>query len=134
MALIASANIRITVPVSGEDVVFICRRPAAKEISQFLSSRNRTHRNKVTSRLYEAREEFARSIIQDAENVSYRSVTGEELPLNARTSLSAEDKEHWSKVLGVKVESWLDLIPLSWFSSVAMYFEDSLPDDGPEGN
>lgn len=134
MQLVENLPIRITVPVPGDEVVFVCRRPSAKEISKFLTSRNRTHRNKVTSRLYEAREEFARSIILDVENVSFRTASGEVKPLNAQTTLSAEDKEHWSKVLDVKVESWLDLISISWFSSVAMFFEDTLPDDGAEGN
>lgn len=106
MAVISCPTLRISVPVGNEEVVFVVRRPSAQEISRFLSRRVENKRNKMTSRLYEAREEFANSIIQDVEGAEYISPSGETLPLNA------------------KVEGWLDMVPLNLKTSVAMFFED----------
>jgi hypothetical protein len=125
MALIEATSVRIRVPVGDDDVVFVCRRPTGREISKFLSSRYVTKRNKMEPRLYEARLEFVNSILRDVEGATFRNAAGEELPLNAASTLTAEDKALWAGTLGEPVESWKDLIPVTWKSSVAMYFEDS---------
>lgn len=137
MVQIASDNLRIPVPVGNEDVVFICRRPRAKEISTFLNNRwRRGPRGKIVDRLYEARREFVDSILIDVENVTWKTAAGDAAPLNAATSLSEADRQHWSDVLGEPVTSWKDLIPLNWKSAVAMHFEDALNLSGEdeEGN
>ncbi|MCL4797638.1 MAG: hypothetical protein KJZ84_23950 [Bryobacteraceae bacterium] len=135
MALALSSKQRIPISVGGETVTMICRQPTAKEVSIFLSQRFETKRNKIKSRLYEARPEFVRKILLDVENAQYESAGGEIRPLNAQSVLSEEDLRHASALLGRQVESWLDLIPDSWFSAVAMRFEDAAPDDEDgEGN
>lgn len=126
---------RIPIAVGSETVTMICRQPTAKEVSNFLSQRFETKRNKVKSRLYEARPDFARRIVLDVENAQYETASGEIKPLNAQTILGEEDVRHASTLLGRQVENWLDLIPDSWFSAVAMRFEDAAPDDEDgEGN
>jgi hypothetical protein len=125
MALIEATSVRIRVPVGDDDVVFVCRRPTGREISKFLSSRYVTKRNKMEPRLYEARLEFVNSILRDVEKATFRNAAGDELPLNAAATLTAEDKALWSGTLGEPVECWKDLIPVTWKSAVAMYFEDS---------
>lgn len=132
MALALASKLRIPIAVGGETVTMICRQPTAKEVSAFLSQRFQTHRNKVKSRLYEARPEFARKILQDVENAQYESASGAILPLSAQTVLSDEDRRHAGALLGRAVDSWLDLIPDSWFSAVAMRFEDAAPEDEDE--
>ena len=123
--LAAAPNRRIAIDVNGDTVVFICRVPSATELSKFLNSRFETKRNKVKSCVYEAREEFINKIATDIENATYAGADGEEKPLNAQTVLSDQDKTYWSGILGVPVQTWKDLIPLSWKSSAAQRFEDS---------
>ncbi len=127
-----SSRLTVKIDVAGESVTFHCRRPTGAEISAFLSKRFITKRNRVESRLYEARAEFADSIILDVENAQFENAAGEILPLNAQTALTDDDKRHWSGILGAPVGSWKDLIPLNWKVGVAIYFEDA-PGDG-EGN
>jgi hypothetical protein len=137
MPLAFDTQVRVPVDVGGEDVILICRTPTAKETSSFLNNRFVTKRNKVTSHLYEARADFITAIVVDLENAQFRNAVGEVLPLNAQTVLTDEDKRQCGAVLGVQVESWKDLIPLSWKSSAAMKFEDSQSASGeeePEGN
>jgi hypothetical protein len=136
MPEVVSNNIRITVPIGNEDVVFICRRPTTKEISKFLSSRYVQKRNKVETRLYEAREAFVNSILVDVENVTFRNAANESLPLNAATILTEADRASWAMQLDVKPSelTWKDLVPLNWKSGVAMYFEDTQADGPDEGN
>jgi hypothetical protein len=137
MPLAFDTRVRVAVDVGGEDVVFICRTPTAKETSAFLNNRFVTKRNKVTSHLYDARANFMDAIVVDVENAQFRNAAGEVLPLNAQTVLTDDDKRQCGAVLGVQVESWKDLIPLSWKSSAAMKFEDSQSASGeeePEGN
>jgi hypothetical protein len=129
MAGLVSNRVRISVPVSGEEVVLICRRPTSAEMSDFLSKRFTAKGRKVHSHLYEAREELMAKILVDAENAEYETQQGERKPLNAQTVLSDEEKAYWSGILGKKVNGWFDLIPLSWLSSAAMAFEDPQPDD-----
>ncbi|HEX4135920.1 MAG TPA: hypothetical protein VHY84_14995 [Bryobacteraceae bacterium] len=125
MPLAASPNRRIAVDVSGETVVFVCRVPSAAELSKFLNARFETKRNKVKSHVYEARQEFIDKIAIDIENATYVGADGVEKPLNARTVLEDQDKTYWSGIQGEPVQSWKDLIPLSWKSSAAQQFEDS---------
>jgi hypothetical protein len=137
MPLAFDTRVRVAVDVGGEDVVFICRTPTARETSVFLNNRFVTKRNKVTSHLYEARAEFISAIVVDVENAQFRNAAGEVLPLNAQTVLTDDDKRQCGAVLGVQIETWKDLIPLSWKSSAAMKFEDSQNASGegePEGN
>jgi hypothetical protein len=129
---VISNRVRIPVPVGGEEVILICRRPTAAETSGFLSRRFTQHGRKVKSKLYEAREELMAQILVDAENAEYETKNGERKPLNAQTVLSDEDKAYWSGILGKTVFNWFDLIPLSWLSSAAMTFEDSAPDGEEE--
>jgi hypothetical protein len=131
MAQIAN-RIRIKIDVAGETVTFICRRPAGRMISEFLTKRFVTRRNKVESRLYEARGEFADSIILDVENAQYERADGTMAALNAETVLTDQDKQYWTGILGSPVQTWKDLIPLNWKVGVAMYFEDAQGDG--EGN
>jgi hypothetical protein len=133
MPLAFSSKVRIPVDVSGEVVTFICRKPTGKETSQFLNKRFVTERNKVKSRLYDARQDFANSIIVDVENATYENAAGEVLPINAQTVLSEEDKRYCSGILGEPVETWKDLIPLNWKVAVAMHFEDA-PEGEEPGN
>lgn len=132
MALALASKLRIPIAVGGETVIMICRQPTAKEVSTFLAQRFETKRNKVHSRLYEARPVFARKIVLDAENAEYESASGAILPLNARNAIPEEDRRHAAALLGRAVDSWLDLIPDSWLSAVAMRFEDAAADDDDE--
>lgn len=137
MVQIATDNLRIPVPVGSEDVIFICRRPKAREISNFLNNRwRRGPRGKIVDRLYEARREFVDSVLIDVENVTWKTAAGETLPLNSSTQLSDRDRELWSEIMGEPVTGWKDLIPLNWKSAVAMQFEDALAlsSEDEEGN
>ncbi len=137
MVQIATDNLRIPVPVGNEDVVFVCRRPRAKEISNFLNNRwRRGPRGKIIDRLYDARREFVDSILIDVENVTWKTAAGETVPLNAGTVLTEADRQHWSEMLGEPVASWKDLIPLNWKSAVAVHVEDALnfSQEDEEGN
>jgi|SRR5665213_166743 len=125
MPLAAAPTRRIAIDVNGESVIFICRVPSAPELSKFLNARFHTARNKVKSCVYEAREEFINKIAIDVENATYAGADGVEKPLGAATTLDDAEKAYWSGVQGVRVESWKDLIPLSWKSSAAQRFEDS---------
>lgn len=129
-----NAQMKIAVPVGGEDVVFTLRRPSAKETSKFLNSRFEQKRNKLVSKLYEARVAFIDSLLVDISNAQYETAAGELKPLNKDTVLSADDAAHASRVLDIPVNSWKDLIPVSWKSSVAMQFEDSNQGGDEEGN
>jgi hypothetical protein len=121
-----NSNIRVTVPVGIEEVVFVCRRPDGQEISKFLNSRFETRRNKVQSKLYEARERFIDAIVVDVENVTFDDASGQNLPLNKATVLTDADKAHWAAILHIPVDqvTWKALIPLNWKSSAATFFED----------
>ena len=136
MPLAAATTKRIAIDVNGETVVFICRTPSTPELSQFLNSRFATKRNKVESRVYEARAAFMDKISVDIENATYAAADGQEKPLSVKTDLSADDKTYWSGILGTRVETWKDLVPLTWKSSAAMKFEDSsaAPEDEPGKN
>lgn len=127
MPEIVSNNIRIRVPVGDDEVVFICRRPSTKEISKFLSSRYVQKRNKVETRLYEAREAFVNSILLDVENVTFKSAAGESIALNSQTTLMESDRQSYAEQLGVppSAVTWKDLIPVNWKSGVAMIWEDT---------
>lgn len=133
---ISQAKLRIRVTTGNEDVVFICRQPSAKEVSKFLASRFVTHRNKQVNRLYEARQSFIDSIIEDVENVSYRDAAGNLVPLHAGTQFTPEDIATWSKTLDLRPSEvdWKALIPLNWKSSAAMFFEDSASGEADAGN
>jgi len=124
MAVAFQQKVRISIDVAGERVTFICRPPTGKEVSEFLNRRFVTRRNKIESRLYDARRDFVDSILLDIENAEWENANGELLPLNAATELTEEDKRHCAAILGAPVESWKDLIPLNWKASVAMHFED----------
>jgi len=126
-------QVRVAIDVQGETVTFVCRRPTAKEVSDFLSKRFVQKRNKVEARLYEARQEFVDKIIVDIENAQFRNAAGETLELNKDTVLTDADKAYCSSVLGFQVTSWKDLISLNWKASAAQYFEDGQP-EGDSGN
>jgi hypothetical protein len=68
MPLAVATTRRVAIDVNGEIVVFVCRTPSAPELSQFLNGRFETKRNKVNSRVYEAREAFINKILIDVEN------------------------------------------------------------------
>lgn len=125
-------NVRIIVPAGGEDVVLVCRQPTGKEMSKFLSSRYIQERNKVKTRLYEARQEFIDKLLVDVENVTYLNAAGESVVLSKDIVLSEEERATWAVSLDIKPSEvdWKALIPLNWKSSAAMYFEDS----AAEGN
>lgn len=125
MAKAAAATRRIAIEANGETVVFICRVPSGAEVSAFLNARFVTQRNKVVSNVYTAREAFINKIAIDVENATYEGTDGLEKPLNASVSLTEEEKTYWSGLMGIRVETWKDLIPLSWKSSAAQQFEDS---------
>ena len=134
---VVDGSVRIKIVVEGGNTVVVkCRRPSAHEKQKFLNSRFVTHRNKTTSRLYEARAEFFDRIAIDAENVAFESAAGEQLPLNAATVFTEEDKKKWKEIMGVPITSWKDLIDVAWKSSVIMRFEDSaaVPDEEEEGS
>ena len=133
MAGLIANKIRIPITAGGEEVILVCRRPTAVETSTFLSQRFTAQGRKVKSNLYAAREELMRKVLVDVENAQYETKAQELKPLTAQAVLSDEDKAYWSGILGKPVASWIDLIPLSWLSSGAMYFEDSAPEDA-EGN
>jgi len=122
-------QVRVAIDVQGETVTFVFRRPTAKEVSDFLSKRFVQKRNKVQSRLYEARQEFIDQIIIDIENAQFRNAAGEILELNKDTVLTDLDKSYCSSVLGFQVDSWIDLISVNWKASAAQYFEDGQPED-----
>jgi hypothetical protein len=125
MPLAVATTRRVAIDVNGEIVVFVCRTPSAPELSQFLNGRFETKRNKVNSRVYEAREAFINKILIDVENATYSGADGAEQPLSAATSLSDQDQAYWSGIMGTQVKTWKDLIPMSWKSSAAQRFEDS---------
>lgn len=129
-----TSHMKITIPVGGEEVTFTLRRPTAKDLSKFLNSRFEQKRNKVVSKVYEARVAFIDAHIEDIGNASFQDASGEVRPLNKDTSLSAEDKAFASGILGTPVESWKDLISVSWKSSAAMFFEDANQGGDSEGN
>ncbi len=134
MALIIS-SIKIPIEVGGETVNLICRRPTAKELSSFLSSRFVQKRNKMQSRIYEARSEFIDQILVDVENAQVQNAAGDVLEITKDLVLTEDDKRHLTSSLGDNIENWRDLIPLNWKASAAMYFEDqhqAAPDE--EGN
>jgi hypothetical protein len=129
-----SRTVRVSISLPNEEkATFICRRPTSAELSAFLNSRFTNVRNKLKTRLYEARAEFFDKIAVNAENVTFENANGTAVPLNASTSLTDEDKAAWSAILGTPVTSWKDLIDVSWKSSVSMRFEDPAADfDGDE--
>ena len=119
--------VRIAVSAGNEDVIFVCRNPTARDMAKFLNSRYVQRRNKIETRLYEARAEFVDAILVDVENVTYKSSTGESVPLNAQTQFTDADRASWAAQLDVRPSemTWKDLLPLNWKSGVAMYFEDA---------
>lgn len=133
MAKAFATKIRIPIPVGDETVVMICRRPSAEELNRFLSARFQAKGRKVQTHLYEAREALIDKVLIDVENADYEAPNGEFRPLNARTELTAEERTFCSGILGRQVQTWKDLIPLSWKSSAAMHFEDPAPEAGEEG-
>ena len=132
MPKIASTR-RVSIDVSGETVTFICRTPTAAEQSHFLNNRFSTKRNKVETRVYQARAEFMDKITVDIEGATYDDAAGTELPLNAATVLTDGDKTKWAEISARRCRSWKDLIPLSWKSSAAQRFEDSQNQPEDEG-
>jgi cytosine/adenosine deaminase-related metal-dependent hydrolase len=132
MAKAFATKIRIPIPVGDETVVMICRKPSTEELTKFLSQRFQAKGRKVQTHLYEAREELIDKVLVDVENAEYETPGGESRPLTAATVLTDEEKTFCAGVLGRKVESWKDLIPLSWKSSAAMHFEDPQPDSEGE--
>ncbi len=134
MAVSITSKIRILVPVGDENVVLICRKPTAAEHSAFLKGRYEQKGRKVRDQSYDAREELMYKILVDAENAEYETAAGETKPLNSRTVLSDEDKSHWSRVLGKTVNSWIDLMPISWLSTAAMSFEEPVVGGETEKN
>jgi hypothetical protein len=132
MPKIASTR-RVSIDVSGETVTFICRTPTAAEQSRFLNSRFSTERNKVKTRIYEARAEFMDLITVDVEGATYEQANDDEAKLSKATVLNDADKSMWAGILGAPVKSWKDLIPLSWKSSAAQRFEDSNNQPEDEG-
>jgi len=127
---------RITIVVGEEAVTFICRLPAPDEQSKFLNSRFTQKRNKVESNVYPARVAFMDKITLDIEGATFVDAEGAEKPLNASAVLTDADKAKWMKALGLRsIESFLDLIPLSWKSSAAQQFEDNASaSEGDEKN
>ena len=134
MAVTISGTIKIDVPVAGATVTLVCRRPTAQELSKFLNARFETQGRKVKSRLYEARTALIDKILVDVKNAEYATPEGEPKPLNCATVLGEREVEYWTAVNGAPVQSWKDLIPMSWKSSAAMHFEDQQPEEGGEGN
>ncbi len=125
MPKIASTR-RVSIDVFGEIVTFICRIPTGDELSKFLNGRFSAKRNKVESNVYPARAAFMDKITQDVEGATFEDAEGVERPLNAGTVLTEADKHKWCKLLAVpSIDSFRDLIPLSWKSSAAQQFEDS---------
>jgi hypothetical protein len=123
------STMRVRIPVGEEAVTLVCRRPQAQELSRFLGERFETKRNKVKSRLIEARVALIDKILVDVEGAQYVGEDGETRALCASTALSIGDQRHWTTVLGKTVNAWKDLIPDSWKSSAAMRFEDAAPED-----
>jgi hypothetical protein len=124
-----SATVSVTVPVGDDKVVMVCRRPTAAELSRFLGDRFESKGKKVKSRLYEARTALVDKILVDARGASFQDAAGETRVLDASTTLNDDDKRMWAGIMGKPVETWKDLIPESWKSSVAMTFEDAQPDE-----
>lgn len=127
--MLITSNVSIKVPVGGETVTFVCRRPSAQVMSAFLKNRFETKGKRVKSNLYEARATLIDKILFDIEGAEYESADGQSVPLNRNTVLTDADKQKWQGILGIPVNDWKDLIPLSWKSSAAMSFEDAQPDD-----
>ncbi len=132
MSVAIRRNIEISIDVSGDKVIIVCRRPTPQEQSAFLNARFEAKGRKVRSHLYEAREALIDKIMVDVRNATYETAAGELKPLNSQTVLAQQDQDHWSSILGVQVQNWKDLIPVSWKSSAAMHFEDPHPEDDEE--
>jgi hypothetical protein len=121
-----ASNRRVSINIAGDVVTFICRTPTAEEHSKFLNGRFNTKKNRVESNVYPARAAFMDKITVNIEGATYEDAEGVERPLNASTSFTDADKKKWAGELGLpSIESWRDLIPLSWKSSAAQQFEDS---------
>jgi len=127
---------RVLIDVAGETVTFICRHPSAQELSRFLNARFIHKRGKTETNLSGSRSIFMDQITTDLEGGTFEAADGTEQPIDASYQLTEADKTKWTGILGVKVSSFLDLIPMSWKSSAAQQFEDSanVPDEGPEKN
>ncbi len=134
MAVQIKTTRRVAIDVAGETVVFICRIPSAQELSKFLNGRFTQKRNKVESRVYEARAEFIDKILVDVEGAEFEGADKTIRPLNAQTVLTEDDKVMWRGIMGTPVETWKDLIQLSWKSSAALRFEDSSNEGDDEKN
>ena len=137
MAELEKKLVRIVVSAGNEDVIFVCRKPNARDMAKFLNSRYTQRRNKIETRLYEARAEFVDAILVDVENVTFKNSAGVSVPLNAQTQFTDEDRASWAADLDVRPSelTWKDLLPLNWKSGVAMYFEDAQSRlEGDEGN
>lgn len=124
-----SKTVRVVVPVGDEQVVLICRKPTAEELNRFLSARFVSKGRKVQSNLVEARLKFMDRILVNVENAEYETASGESKPLNNQTQLSEDDRAFASSVLGAPVQSWKDLVNMTWKCSAAMSFEESIPED-----
>lgn len=123
-------SIRIGVVVGDETVTFICRQPTGAETSRFLSDRFVQKGRKITNRQSEARIDFINRILIDVENAAYETAAGEIVPLNARVTLTDEDRAYAAAILGSEVRDWKDLVNASWKATAAMRFEESQIDEG----
>lgn len=133
MSVAIRRTVEIEVLVGGETVTLVCRQPTAQQLSGFLNARFEAKGRKVKSHLYSARTGLIDQVLVDIKNATYENAQGELKTLNASTVLSEGDVAYWSGILGSKVESWKDLIPMSWKSSAAMRFEDPQPEDDAAG-
>lgn len=109
MAILLEENVRISVTVGDEQVVFIFPPydGMRMEIKELATSRIRGRGLKQRMDIHGARERFVDKTLLDIENVNYRDEKGEAKPLNN------------------KVKDWKTKIPFNWKSSAASFFEES---------
>ncbi len=118
------STVRIKIETASDFIVFVCRKPSAREVSKFLAARYTRHRNKMVDRRVDAQIEFAKSLLLDVENLSYEPIgpdglgTGKLTHLNKATVLTDADKRFYDAA------DWRDIPQVNWLVSLAMHFEE----------
>lgn len=108
MPVTLGKNVRVSVTVGDEDVVFVFppydRMQGA--IKTLITSRIRGRGARQRLDVIAPRVRFVDQNLEGIENVEYQDEKGESKPLSS------------------KVKGWLDKIPVSWKSTAASFFEE----------
>ena len=111
MAVRATEHIRVEVPIGDEEVVFLFPgwkdEKLQKAIRRLVTGRQEIKRNQVKDVSQEARIAFFDSMALDVENYEDQDAAGIWVPVRAATH-----------------PGWKDLIPASWKTSCASFFEE----------